>query len=142
MKRRAFLGGAGVAAGAFAATAAAPAIAKADETINWRMVMPWPKGTPGLGANGELFAERVNKMSGGRLNIKVYGAGELVPALECMDAVEQGVADLAHATPYYWFGKDPAVSFFTTIPFGLMAWELSGWLRFGGGQALWDELYA
>lgn len=47
-----------------------------------------------------------------------------------------------HATPYYWFGKDPAVSFFTTIPFGLMAWELSGWLRFGGGQALWDELYA
>jgi TRAP-type mannitol/chloroaromatic compound transport system substrate-binding protein len=142
MKRRQFLSGAGVAAGAFAATAAAPAIVKADETINWRMVMPWPKGTPGLGANGELFAERVNKMSGGRLNITVYGAGELVPALECMDAVEQGVADLAHATPYYWFGKDPAVSFFTTIPFGLMAWELSGWLRFGGGQALWDELYA
>ena len=142
MKRRQFLTGAGVAAGAFVASSAAPAIVKADEQIHWRMVMPWPKGSPGLGANGEKFAERVTKMSGGRLKITVYGPGELVPAFECLDAVEQGVAELAHGTPYYWAGKDAAVNFFSTIPFGLMGWELSGWLRFGGGQELWDELYA
>ncbi|HBS21195.1 twin-arginine translocation signal domain-containing protein, partial [Thalassospira sp.] len=87
MKRRQFLTGASMAAGAFVASSAAPSIAKADEQIHWRMVMPWPKGTPGLGANGEKFAERVTKMSGGRLKITVYGAGELVPAFECMDAV-------------------------------------------------------
>ncbi|RCK40533.1 ABC transporter substrate-binding protein [Thalassospira profundimaris] len=142
MERRKFLKGAGLAAGAVAGGFAAPAIAKADDTFNWRMVMPWPKGSPGLGANGEKFAERVRKMSGGRLNIKVYGPGELVPAFECMDAVEQGVAEMAHGTPYYWAGKDDAVNFFSTIPFGLMGWELSGWLRFGGGQALWEELYS
>ncbi|MDP2696796.1 TRAP transporter substrate-binding protein [Thalassospira sp.] len=142
MKRRNFLKGAGLAATAVVGGIAAPAIARAQENITWRMVMPWPKGTPGLGANGEKFAARVTKMTNGRLTINVYGAGELVPAFECLDAVEQGVADLAHGTPYYWAGKDAALNFFSTIPFGLMGWELSGWLRFGGGQALWEELYA
>jgi TRAP-type mannitol/chloroaromatic compound transport system substrate-binding protein len=142
MKRRNFLKGAGLAATAVAGGMAAPAIAKADETFSWRMVMPWPKGSPGLGAEGEKFAKRVTQMSNGRLKITVYGPNELVPAFECMDAVEQGVAEMAHGTPYYWAGKDEAVNFFSTIPFGLMGWELSGWLRFGGGQKLWEELYA
>ncbi|HBN49724.1 MAG TPA: ABC transporter substrate-binding protein, partial [Thalassospira sp.] len=143
MKRRQFLKGAGIGAGAaVAATVAAPAIVSAQESLNWRMVMPWPKGTPGLGTNAEKFAAMVKEMSNGRLNISVFGAGEIVPPFECMDAVEQGVVEMAHGTPYYWQGKNPALNFFSTIPFGLTAWELSAWLRFGGGQELWEEAYA
>jgi TRAP-type mannitol/chloroaromatic compound transport system substrate-binding protein len=145
MERRKFLKGAGLGAGALAATAAtvgAPAIAKADENLHWRMVMPWPKGTPGLGTNAEKFAEIVKEMSNGRLSISVYGAGEIVPPFECMDAVEQGVVEMAHGTPYYWQGKNRVLNFFATIPFGLTAWELSSWLRFGGGQEMWDKVYA
>ncbi|MCC9625433.1 TRAP transporter substrate-binding protein [Thalassospira sp. MA62] len=142
MKRRQFLKGAGLGAGAVAASVAAPAIVSAQETINWRMVMPWPKGTPGLGTNAEKFASYVNEMSNGRLNITVYGAGEIVPPFECMDAVEQGVVEMAHGTPYYWQGKNSALNFFSTIPFGLTAWELSSWIRFGDGQKLWEEAYS
>ncbi|MAZ32855.1 MULTISPECIES: TRAP transporter substrate-binding protein [Thalassospira] len=143
MKRRQFLKGAGIGAGAaVAASVAAPAIVSAQESLNWRMVMPWPKGTPGLGTNAEKFAAMVKEMSNGRLSISVFGAGEIVPPFECMDAVEQGVVEMAHGTPYYWQGKNPALNFFSTIPFGLTAWELSAWLRFGGGQELWEEAYA
>ncbi|OKH86914.1 TRAP transporter substrate-binding protein [Thalassospira sp. TSL5-1] len=142
MKRRQFLKGASLGAGALAATAAAPSIASAQENLKWRMVMPWPKGTPGLGTNAEKFAAIVKEMSNNRLSITVYGAGELVPPFECMDAVEQGVVEMAHGTPYYWQGKNPALNFFTTIPFGLTAWELTAWLRFGGGQQLWEQVYA
>ncbi|MFH1804756.1 MAG: TRAP transporter substrate-binding protein [Pseudomonadota bacterium] len=142
MERRQFLKRAGLGVGVAAASMAAPAIASAQESLKWRMVMPWPKGTPGLGTNAEKFAAIVKEMSNDRLSITVYGAGELVPPFECMDAVEQGVVEMAHGTPYYWQGKSQALHFFSTIPFGLTAWELSAWLRFGGGQALWEETYA
>ena len=101
MKRRQFLKGASVGVGAVAASVAAPAVVSAQESLNWRMVMPWPKGTPGLGTNAEKFAAMVKEMSGGRLNISVFGGGEIVPPFECMDAVEQGVVEMAHGTPYY-----------------------------------------
>lgn len=131
---------AGLATGG-AATLAAPAIVKADEAINWKMAMSWPKQVPGVGVNGVRFAERVNAMSGGRLNIKVFGAGELVPPLEVFDAVSRGAADCGHATPYYWQGKDQSFHFFTGVPFGLTQVEHRAWLRFGGGQELWDKAY-
>lgn len=124
-------------AGAAAATAVG-----AQETVNWNMVMPWPKQTPGLGLNAQRFAAMVEAMSAGRIKIRVFGGGELVPPFECLDAVQSGTADLSHGTPYYWAGKAPALHFFTTTPFGLMADELTGWLYKGGGMELWREVYA
>jgi len=147
MKRRNFLSGA-VAAGAATGVSglAAPAIARAQgtggEAMEWKMVTTWPKNTPGVGVNAQRFADFVTEMSGGRLTIRLFAAGELVPPFECLDAVQADTAQLAHSTPYYWVGKSPALNYFTTIPFGLMAWELSAWIHFGGGQALWEEVYA
>ncbi|UFQ97857.1 TRAP transporter substrate-binding protein [Pseudomonas wenzhouensis] len=117
--------------------AAAPA-----QTFHWKMVTTWPKNAPGTGTAAERLAERVNAMSAGRLTIKVYAAGELVPALEVFDAVSRGTAELGHGTPYYWKGKVPAAQFFGAVPFGLSTLEMNAWLSKGGGQALWDEAYA
>jgi len=112
------------------------------ETIyNWRMVTTWPKNLPGLGVAPETLAKNVKKMSAGRLNIKVYGAGEVVPALEVFEAVSQGTVQMGHGAAYYWKGKVPIAQFFTAIPFGLTAQEMNGWLLHGGGMELWEELY-
>jgi len=80
-------------------------------------------------------------MSGGRLQIKVYGAGQLVPALETFDAVSQGTAEMGHGSAYYWKGKTQTAALFTTVPFGLNAQEMNSWLHYGGGMELWRELY-
>src|SRR6202166_5045869 len=124
-----------------AGTIAAPAIARA-QTVKWRMVTSWPKRLPGPGMSAERIAERVRTLSGGRLDISVYAAGELVPAFEVLDAVGNGVADIGHTAAFYWQGKMPAAAFFTTVPFGLTPSEHVAWIDAGGGQALWDELYA
>ncbi|WP_313315028.1 TRAP transporter substrate-binding protein [Stutzerimonas nitrititolerans] len=112
------------------------------KTYHWKMVTAWPKNYPGLGTSAERLAERVNAMSGGRLTIKVYAAGELVPALEVFDAVSRGTAELGHGASYYWKGKVPTAQFFTSVPFGLSTSEMNAWLSKGGGQAFWDEAYA
>jgi len=127
-------------AGSLAAGAAGAARAQAE--VRWNMTMPWPKTTPGLGTNATRFAERVETMSGGRIRITLYGAGELVPPFEVLDAVQQGTADLAHGTPYFWAGKSSALHYFTTTPFGLTSDELAGWLYTGDGMRLWREVYA
>ena len=80
-------------------------------------------------------------MSGGRLTVKVFGAGQLVPAFEVFDAVSQGTAQMGHGASYYWTGKTKAAAFFTSVPFGLNAQEMNGWLHYGGGLELWRELY-
>ncbi|MDH1283311.1 TRAP transporter substrate-binding protein [Pseudomonas chengduensis] len=118
------------------------AAAKPAEIIHWKMVTSWPKNFPGLGTAAERLAERINAMSAGRLTVKVYAAGELVPALEVFDAVSRGTAEMGHGTPYYWKGKVPAAQFFSSVPFGLSTLEMNAWLSHGGGQALWDETYA
>lgn len=109
---------------------------------NWKLVTTWPKNLPGLGAAPENFARYVNEMSGGRLQVRVFGAGEIVPAFEVFDAVAQGAAEVGHGASYYWKGKIPAAVFFTAVPFGMTAQEMNGWLHYGGGLALWRELYA
>jgi TRAP-type mannitol/chloroaromatic compound transport system substrate-binding protein len=114
----------------------------AQKTYNWKLVTSWPKNFPGLGTAPELFSEMVDEMSAGRLKIKVYGAGELVPALQVFDAVSQGTAEMGHSGAYYWKGKTPAAQFFTSVPFGLTAQEMNGWIYHGGGLELWQELYA
>ena len=125
-----------------APTAAVAASGDAGEVIEWKLVTTWPKGLPGLGAAPENFARRVNEASGGRLRIKVFGAGEIVPAFEVFDAVSRGVAEAGHGASYYWKGKIPAAVFYTAVPFGMTAQEAHGWLHYGGGLELWRELYA
>src|SRR5690606_8415839 len=85
------------------------------QTFRGKVVTSWPKDLPGLGTSAEHFAQVVNELSAGRLQIKVYGAGELVPALEVFDAVSQGTAEMGHSSPYYWKGKAVAAQFFTTV---------------------------
>ncbi|KGE78608.1 TRAP transporter substrate-binding protein [Halomonas salina] len=145
MERRNFLktslktlgaGTAGAVAAPFVSTASA------QETITWNMVTSWPKNFPALGTGANDLAERIERMSGGRMRVKVHGAGELVPALEVFDAVSAGTAEMGHSASYYWRGKAAAAQFFTAVPFGMTATETNAWLYYGGGQALWDELYA
>lgn len=126
-----------VAAGALAM----PSIARAA-TTRWRMVTSWPRRLPGPGMSAERVAERIRTLSGGRLEIAVNAAGEVVPAFEVLDAVGNGVAEIGHTAAFYWQGKMPAAAFFTTVPFGLTPAEHVAWVEAGGGQALWDELYA
>jgi len=129
--------------GAFGLTGAlaAPALAQSDKR-RWRMVTSWPKRLPGPGMSAERVAERIGALSGGRLDITVSAAGEVVPAFEVLDAVGSGVAEMGHTAAFYWQGKEPAAAFFTTVPFGLLPNEHVAWIDAGGGQALWDELYA
>lgn len=119
-----------------------PAAGNSQNAIEWKLVTTWPKGLPGLGSAPENFARRVGEMSNGRLTVRVYGAGEVVPPFEVFDAVSQGVAEMGHGASYYWKGKIPAAVFYTAVPFGMTAQEMNGWLHYGGGLALWRELYA
>lgn len=139
MKRRDFIRT--TAAGSVAAGAAAfsaPAIAQNKRQL--KMVTPWPKNFPGLGTGAQRLADRITKASEGNIEIKVFAAGELVPALESFDAVSGGTADLYHAPDYYWQGKSKGFPFFTTVPYGLTPQEMHAWIHHGGGQELWDEL--
>src|SRR3981189_1509369 len=120
---------------------AAPAVARA-ETLRWRMVTSWPKRLPGPGMSAERVAERISALSGGRLQITVRAAGEVVPAFEVLDAVGGSVAEMGHTAAFYWQGKQPAAAYYTTAPFGLTPMEHVAWVDAAGGQALWDELYA
>lgn len=111
------------------------------ESFKWRLVTTWPKNLPGLGAGPENFAKLINEISNGRLTVEVFGAGELVPALQVFDAVSSGAVQMGHGAAYYWKGKAPAAVFFTAVPFGLNAQEFNGWLSHGEGLALWRKTY-
>jgi TRAP-type mannitol/chloroaromatic compound transport system substrate-binding protein len=143
--RRSFLN-AGVAAGAAATTTLGfPSIARAQQTITWKMTSAYAKGAPfymdGPGSATDL-AKRIEAMSNGRLKIQVFGAGELIPAFEGFDAVRAGTVEMNHANSYFWTGKTFAAQYFTAVPFGLNFQGMNGWLYDGGGQALWNEVYA
>ena len=120
----------------------ASASAQPERAWRWKLITTWPKNLPGAGLSAERFAERLRAMSNGRLDIKVYGAGELVGAFEVFDAVSAGTAEMGHGASYYWRGKIPVAALFSTVPFGMTAQEMNAWLRYGGGMALWRELYA
>lgn len=138
MRRRSFLTKA-----ALAAPAAAVAFPAVSQGIReWRMVTSWPKGLPGSGTGAERLAQRITRMSGGRLTVRLYAAGELVPAFGCFDAVADGTAQLGHDCSYFHLGKSEAFTFFCSFPYGFTANELDAWIKYGNGQALWDELYA
>lgn len=142
MKRRDFINKAGASAVIAGSTLLAPSLVHAKAKYKWKMVTAWPKNFPGLGSGANLLAKMINEMSDGRIKVKVYGAGELVPAFEVFDAVSKGTAQMGHSGAYYWKGKAEATQFFSAVPFGLTAQEMNAWLYYGGGMELWRELYA
>jgi TRAP-type mannitol/chloroaromatic compound transport system substrate-binding protein len=146
MKRRDFVGGlaatAGLAACAQRGDDCGVEASSGQETFEWSCVTSWPPKFPGLGMAPENLATRIEKATSGRLRIKVYGGGELVPAFEVFDAVSRGTVEMGHGAAYYHKGKVDAAVFFTAIPFGMTSNELNGWLYYGGGLELYQELYA
>jgi TRAP-type mannitol/chloroaromatic compound transport system substrate-binding protein len=112
-----------------------------QRVYRWKLITTWPKNLPALGTAPERLAEQVRIMSNGRLDIRVYGAGELVGAFEVFDAVSQGTAEMGHGASYYWRGKLPVAAMFSAVPFGMTAQEMNSWLQYGGGMELWRELY-
>ena len=100
-----------------AVLSALPSLSKAKKPeFNWKMVTTWPKNFPGLGTGAQFLADKIQELSGGRIKVTVYGAGELVPAFEIFDAVSNGVAELGHGSAYYWKGKNDTFQFFSTVP--------------------------
>ena len=129
MKRRNVL----TAAGALALTACAPDQQgcdpdREDARFSWKMVTTWPPNFPGVGSGVVKLANFIESASAGRLQIKVYAAGELIPPFEVFDAVSRGTAEMGHGAAYYWTGQLEAAQFFTAIPFGMTAQEMTGWL--------------
>ena len=142
MRRRNFLAGG---LGTLAACAEAPESGTptpSTERHRWRMVTSWPPNFPGHGVSANRLARRLEELSGGRLQVEVFAAGELVPAFEVLDAVSRGSVQLGHSAPIYWRGSIPAAQLFGSVPFGMFADQFNAWLYFGGGLELWHEAYA
>jgi len=140
MKRRNFLtkGAAGVGGVAAASTFPAPAIAQ--DRVEIVMVTTWPRDFPGLGTGAQRFAKRLSDMTAGRIQVQYFAGGERVKPFDSFDEVASGNAQMYHAADYYWKGKHPGWAYFTAVPFGLTYTEINAWIRWGGGQELWDEL--
>ncbi len=151
-QRRRFLkllaaGAAGVAAGGCAPSAREEAHASSGargggERFRWRLVTAWPPGLPGFGTTAVTLADTLREVSGGRLTVQVYAAGELVPAFEVFDAVSRGSVEMGHSAPAYWKGQAPAAQLFTGYPFGMLPAEFNAWISYGGGMEVWRECYA
>ena len=123
------------------ATTTHNAIARTKKKFRWRLALVVPKTLPIWGPMVQDFATKVKEMTQGELSIRVYGAGELVPALGAFEAVKSGSIEMAHSASYYWQGKIPEASFFCSVPFGLDAQGMNSWLA-NGGQELWNRVYA
>jgi TRAP-type mannitol/chloroaromatic compound transport system substrate-binding protein len=138
MKRREFLKAAGV--GLTASSVAAPAIAQSMPELKWRLTASWPKSLDTLYGGCEYFAKRIAEITDNRFQIQVFAAGEIVPGLQVLDAVQNATVEMGNTALYYYWGKDPAFTFGTALPFGLNARQMNSWLRFGGGADLLNEL--
>lgn len=113
-----------------------------SKKYKWKMVTTWPPNFPVLGTGATMYADWVREMTGGRIDIKVYGGGTLVPALEVFDAVSSGAAEMGSGASYYWGGKEASLQFFTTVPFGMNAQQMNSWLYSGGGLEMYEKQYA
>ena len=140
MKRREFLKAAGV--GVATSAIAAPAIAQSMPETKWRMTASWPKSLDTLYGGCELFVKRVAEITDNKFQIQLFAAGEIVPGLQVLDAVQAGTVEMGSTAAYYYFGKDPAFTFGTALPFGLNARQINAWQTFGGGNELMNELFA
>ncbi|TFW09230.1 twin-arginine translocation signal domain-containing protein [Oxalobacteraceae bacterium OM1] len=139
MERRSFLKKAG--AGAAAGSIAAPALAQAQPTITWRLASSFPKSLDTIFGAAEVMSKRVAAITGGKFTIRPYAGGEIVPALQVMDAVQAGTVEMGHTASYYYFGKDPTFAFDCAVPFGLNSRQQTAWIEQGGGKQLMREFF-
>ncbi|WP_431860757.1 TRAP transporter substrate-binding protein [Azospirillum sp.] len=139
MKRRSFLTSAGI--GAAAATVAAPAVAQSNPEIRWRLASSFPKTLDTIYGGAEIIAKRVAAITDGKFQIRVFAAGEIVPGLQVLDAVQNGTVECGHTASYYYVGKDPTFSFDATMPFGFNARQQNAWIQQGGGMELLREFF-
>jgi TRAP-type mannitol/chloroaromatic compound transport system substrate-binding protein len=139
MERRSFLKKAAV--GASAGAIAAPALAQALPAINWRLASSFPKSLDTIFGAADTFTKRVSQLTGGKFNIRSFAAGEIVPGLQVMDAVQAGTVEMGHSASYYYFGKDPTFAFDCAVPFGLTSRQQTAWFDQGGGRELTREFF-
>ena len=139
MERRKFIHGAGIAGVLAAGTA--PAV-HAQAAIRWRLASSFPKSLDTIYGGAEDMAKRVSDMTGGKFQISVAAAGELMPAFGVVDGVQNATVEAAHTAPYYFFGKDPTFAIGGAIPFGMNARQLTAWMLEGNGTKLMREFYA
>ncbi|HEY8876181.1 MAG TPA: TRAP transporter substrate-binding protein [Roseateles sp.] len=139
MERRSFVRNAGL-AGVLAA-GAAPAIVHAQAQVRWRLASSFPKSLDTIFGAADVFAKKVSEMTGGKFQISVHAGGEIVPALQVVDAVQGGTVEIAHTAPYYFFGKDETFALGCAIPFGLNSRQMTAWMVEGNGLKLMREFY-
>src|SRR5581483_10186547 len=139
MKRRQFLSAAGV--GLAATGIARPAIAQSNPPLKWRLTSSYPKSLDTLYGAAEIFAKAVAEATDNKFQIQVFAPGEIVPALQAMDAVSNGTVEMCHTASYYYVGKDPTFAFGTAVPFGLNSRMQNAWAFFGGGMELMNAFY-
>lgn len=139
MERRSFVRSAGI-AGVLAA-GAAPAIVQAQAQVRWRLASSFPKSLDTIFGAADVFAKKVSEMTGGKFQISVHAGGEIVPALQVVDAVQGGTVEIAHTAPYYFFGKDETFALGCAIPFGLNSRQMTAWMVEGNGLKLMREFY-
>ncbi len=139
MERRSFIKKAAV--GASAGAIAVPALAQSQPTINWRLASSFPKSLDTIFGAAETLTKRVSSLTGGKFNIRAFAGGEIVPALQVVDAVQAGTVEMGHSASYYYFGKDPAFAFDCAVPFGLNSRQQTAWFDQGGGRQLMRDFF-
>ncbi len=148
MKRRQFLTNASISAVTSATLVSCqsqdqPTVqANSFPEVKWRMVTSWPKSLETIFGGAETICDRLREMSGGRFQITPYAAGEIVPGLEVFDTVQNGTIECGHTASYYYVGKNPALAFATSVPFGLIAEQQNAWLYHGGGLEAMQKVYS
>src|SRR6195952_2480993 len=141
MKRRDFIKVTGIIGAAGAAGRAAPAIAQTMPELKWRMTTSWPKSLDTLHGGAEMMAKMVGEATDGKFQIQTFAAGEIVPGLQVLDAVQNGTVEMGHTASYYFFGKDPTFALATVVPFGLNTRQMNAWITQGGGEQLINDFY-
>ncbi|MGY0193771.1 TRAP transporter substrate-binding protein [Leptothrix sp. BB-4] len=140
MERRSFVRQAGLAG--ILAAGAAPAVVQAQANIRWRVASSFPKSLDTIYGGGEVFAKKVGEMTGGKFQVTVHAAGELMPAFGIVDGVQNGTVEAGHTVPYYYFGKDETFALGAAVPFGLNSRQMTSWMFEGNGLKLMRDFYA
>jgi TRAP-type mannitol/chloroaromatic compound transport system substrate-binding protein len=139
MERRSFIKKAAI--GASVGAISAPALAQTQPTINWRLASSFPKSLDTIFGAADNLSKRVSQLTGGKFNIRPFAAGEIVPGLQVVDAVQAGTVEMGHTAGYYYFGKDATFCFDTAIPFGLTSRQQTAWIEQGGGKKLLRDFF-
>ena len=139
MERRKFLQAAGI--GLAATAVAKPAIAQSMPELKWRMPVSWPKSLDTLFGGADLMCKAVSEATDNKFQIQIFAAGEIVPGLAIVDAVQNGTVEIGHTASYYYFGKDPTFAFGTSVAFGPNQRLNQGWFMAGGGKEVLNEFY-